>query len=112
MVCTTDRGGGKQDNKKWDQGISDGGAEGPGEKGGTGSCYHQEHKRTKLGVGDIQGHMGSPRARQTGKARLREVLHKKGTGAGEEAASIKYLGVWFETGRRWGKQLEVLRKKH
>ena len=56
--------------------------------------------------------MGSPRARQTEKARLGEVLHEKGTGAGEEAASIKYLGVWFETGGGGGKQLEVLRKKH
>ena len=66
----------------------------------------------KQGTGNIQGHMGSPKARKVGQAHLGAVLHEKGTQKGEEAPSIKYIGMWFETGWGWEKQLGVLRKKH
>ena len=56
--------------------------------------------------------MESPKARKVGQAHLGAVLHEKGTGKGEKAPSIKYLGVWFETRWGWEKQLGVLRKKH
>ena len=54
--------------------------------------------------------MGSSKGSRVGQAHLGEVLHEKGTGQGEDAPAIKYVGVWFETGWGWGKQLGVLRK--
>ena len=110
-LCATTRRRGEQEDARGKQGDDDEGTEDPEDDGETGGCHRQDSKMKKLGVGDIRRHMGSPEARKAGQAHLGAVLHEKGTGTGKEAASIKYLGVWFETGWGWGKQLEVLRKK-
>ena len=97
-LCATNRGRGKQEEARGNPGDGNEGAEDPEDDGETGGCHRQESKRKKLGAGDIRGHMGSPRARKVGQAHLGAVLHEKGTGKGEEAPAIKYLGVWFEAG--------------